>query len=310
MLAEDLYSNIALRPMGDVDILVPHNQVPEARRVLEQLGYQPEAAILTPWGSVDQISKSIGMFTKVTADGGPFDPSTRLGTGFAQDRRPRAVVIDLHWNLINTHWFKQATHLDMGDLWDRAKLIELSGQQTHQLCPEDTLLHLCIHQALKHHLVDLKDYLDIDQLVRSGKVDWEAFAERAQGVRLRAACYHALRFTQALFTTPIPDGLMATLRPDPFRRWLVNRFVTPERRLLNDHLTISVPQGFLLNLLMVDRWRDLARVGLAMLWPDTQWLTQRHRMAGAGRLHPRLWHLSRLLRYVLALLKRPQPGAA
>jgi len=74
--------------------------------------------------------------------------------------------------------------------------------------------------------------------------------------------------------------------------------------LLNDDLAINVPQGFLLNLLMVDRWRDLARVGLAMLWPDVEWLSQRHRMSEAGRLQLRLWHLGRVLRYVLALLKR------
>jgi len=100
---------------------------------------------------------------------------------------------------------------------------------------------------------------------------------------------------------------MVALRPDPLRRWLVGRFVTPEKRLL-DGLIISVPQGFLLNLLMVDRWRDMARVGLTIVWPDARWLTQRHRMAGVGRLHPRLWHLGRLVGYVLALLKRSSPG--
>jgi glycosyltransferase involved in cell wall biosynthesis len=291
VLAEDLYPNIALRPMSDVDLLVPYDRVPEAREVLERLGYQPEAAVLTPWGSVDQVSKSIGMFTKEAAD----------------DGQPMAVVVDLHWNLINTYWLKQATYLDMAEFWERARPIELSGQPTHQLCPEDTLLHLCIHQALKHHLIDLKDYLDIDQLVRSGRVDWESFVERAQVVRFRAACYHALRFTQSLFSTPIPDWVMVALRPDPLRRWLVSHFVTPEKRLLND-LTISVSKGFLLNLLMADRWQDLAHVCLSMLWPDTQWLSQRHRMAGVGRLHPRLWHLRRLVRYVLALLKRSSPG--
>lgn len=286
VLAEDLYPSIGLRPMSDVDILVPRDRVPDARRVLEQLGYQPEAAVLTPWGSIDQITKSIGMFTKETEEG-----------------NRTAVVIDLHWDLINIHWLKQVTRLEMADLWNCARPIQLSGQPTHQLCPEDTLLHLCIHQALKHHLIDLKDYLDMDQLVRSRKLDWETFVARAQAVRLRVACYHALHFTQTLFCTPIPDGVMAALRPDLLRRWLVHCFVTPEKRLLNHSLTISVPLGFLLNLLMVDRWRDLARVGLAILWPDAQWLTQRHRMAGAGRLHPCLWHLSRLVRYVLALLK-------
>jgi len=67
-----------------VDILVPYDRVPDTRRVLERLGYQPEAEILTPWGSIDQITKSIGMFSKETEEG---------------DRT--AVVIDLHWDLIN-----------------------------------------------------------------------------------------------------------------------------------------------------------------------------------------------------------------
>jgi len=40
ILAENLYPNPALRPMSDLDILVPHDRVLDAREVLERLGYR------------------------------------------------------------------------------------------------------------------------------------------------------------------------------------------------------------------------------------------------------------------------------
>lgn len=39
-----------------------------------QLGYHPESEVVTPWGTIDQITKQIGMFQKdvdgFLADGG------------------------------------------------------------------------------------------------------------------------------------------------------------------------------------------------------------------------------------------------
>ncbi|MCP4365035.1 MAG: nucleotidyltransferase family protein [Planctomycetes bacterium] len=60
-LAQVVYSNIALRPMGDIDILVKKNDLPKAKELLLELGYTPikEVDIATACAYSQHISPMI-----------------------------------------------------------------------------------------------------------------------------------------------------------------------------------------------------------------------------------------------------------
>jgi hypothetical protein len=285
LLAETLYPTIGMRPMADLDLLVPHDHVPEARSVLEGLGYAPEPGLITPWGAVDQLSRHIGMFQKPMADGG--------------------ATVDLHWHLVHGYWFEKASGISMEEVWDSVQPVTVAGQAALQLAPEHLLIHLCLHQVEKHLFVDLKDYLDIDLIIRSGFLsDWDAFIRQAATWRLRSVCYHALRFTQTLFGTPIPRSVFASLAPGWLRTRAVDWTVTPDQCLASTVGEVPPWHGHILHMAMVDRLRDMARLFVGLLWPDKRWLLHRAQALGGDLRHPRLWHWGRLVRYALALINQ------
>ena len=288
--SETLYPSIGARPMVDIDILVPDGDVPEAARILLDLGYRPEAAILTAKDGIDridQLTKSIGTFHQENVNAIDYPQSP----------------IDLHWNLINVRWFRLASHWPMDELRARAIPVEIGRTQTLALHPLDAILHLAYHQAVKHHLTDVKDFLDLDLLCRRDPEALYDLPARARSARFRSATYHALTFSRALFNTPIPERVLEELCPDPLRLYLVRRIVNPELLLQSQTPRINIARGFLLNVLMIDRWRDLLKIGFRSIWPDALWLKQRMEMAGASPGNARLWHLRRLGRYVTQALR-------
>jgi hypothetical protein len=84
---------------------------------------------------------------------------------------------------------------------------------------------------------------------------------------------------------------LLSLRPSALRRLLIKRFVTPES-VLAGHDIRHGWQRYLLLLLLVDRFRDRARLIFRTLWPEEEWLTARY---GAPTTHRQ--HLWRLLRH-------------
>lgn len=289
LLAEKLYPSIGMRPLADLDLLVPSDRVPEARSVLESVGFVPEPGLITPLGIVDQITRHCGMFGKHTANG--------------------ATSVDLHWHLVSSHWFKEASGVCMEEVWEKAQPVIVAGQGTLQLAPDHLLVHLCLHQVEKHLFVNLKGYLDIDLIIRSGfRSDWDDFVRQAIRWRLRGVCYHALRFTQALFGTPIPSGALERLAPHGLRTQVVEWIVTPEQCLRDALIEIPPWRGHALHMSLVDRPRDLARLLGGLLWPDERWLLHRAQALGGDLNHPRVWHWSRLMHYGLALIRQALTG--
>jgi glycosyltransferase involved in cell wall biosynthesis len=286
--AETVFPSIGARSMYDIDLLVSESQVPDTARVLSELGYRPEEAVVSPTGEIDRLTKSIGTFTQSKADlpGAPQSP------------------LDLHWDLINVRWFRVATRWSTDEIRARAVPVRIGDTSALALDPLDQILHFSYHQAVKHHLIDTKDYLDLDLLCRRHPESLDALPARAHEARLRSTCYHALTFTRELFNTPVPESVLVALRPDPLRLWLVRRFVSPDRLLGADLPSINVARGFLLNALMFDRRRDFARAALRAVWPEHAWLRQRMAMAGCSDRSPRLWHLKRLGSYLVGVFRR------
>jgi hypothetical protein len=273
--------------MCDIDLLVSRSKVPDAARALAELGYRPEDAVVSPDGDIDRLTKSIGTFTQSKEDtpGVPQSP------------------VDLHWDLVNVRWFCHASSWSADAILERAVPVQIGDTSALALDPLDQILHFSYHQAVKHHLIDTKDYLDLDLLCRRHRESLDALPARAREARLGSTCYHALFFARELFNTPISESVLSALGPNPLRSWLIGRLVTPERLLGDDLPRISVPRGFLLNLLMMDRRRDMALAVGRALWPEEEWLRQRMAMAGCSGQSARLWHLRRLGGYLLDLFR-------
>jgi len=103
--------------------------------------------------------------------------------------RRQTTVIDLHWHVVATGAVRRHFELPTGAFFERAVPGRVGDTDVLVLSPEDTLLHLCVNSGLGGGR-RLRGLLDVDAVVRSGRVDLGTFAERARAAaveRLLAA---------------------------------------------------------------------------------------------------------------------------
>lgn len=160
-LAHHAYPEPALRPLRDIDILVPRDQVSDAFAALLVAGYvQLEPAEMA------------------LAD------IVRLDKHMPPLASPGGTVIELHHRLWEPHGrLDHATPL-ANDAAIHARAIAAGGLRF--LAPADLLAHLIVHAVYSHRL-DCGPLLlsDIASLLKVAPADWPGFwqAARAQGWR-------------------------------------------------------------------------------------------------------------------------------
>jgi putative nucleotidyltransferase-like protein len=264
-LAETLYPHPALRPCGDLDLLIRRETLESADHLLLGLGYHrlPDA---------HSFQFDLG-----------FDRATLY-------EAPPGIRVDLHWGLVSDPRYSWDERESL-TIWDRAVRVRVAGENALGLGPEDLLLYLALHLAVHHALAGLLWYYDLFLVLErwAGTLDWEALVARAARWRTRGALYFALLELETLFGSRAPAGVMAGIEPRGPRagvmKWLL-RHRTPQQRRLLEHL---VP------LLLVDRGRDLPGTLRRTLLPAPTWLEARYAGLGvSSRLGFYLEHYRRL----------------
>jgi hypothetical protein len=194
-LAETVYGNRALRPMRDVDVLVH----PEHREHLGELLLSRGYTLERPWAAAE-------------------DWHLKNDYHLAYRRRLQGLpdaCVELHWDVdLPSRPFR----LDLDAVWARAVPARIAGVSASTLCPEDALLHLCLH-ACKHKLTaSLRIYCDIARLAHSGglRLDWDALVQRAEAADANAFVYAPLLLARDLLDAPVPDAVLGRLRPTSF----------------------------------------------------------------------------------------------
>jgi hypothetical protein len=276
-LAETIYPGGATRPMSDLDLLVEPPDVDAAIAVLERLGY-------------------------AAAPNHTLDFDRRFGTELPMVRSgPAAGCIDLHWGFVDWAWFRATLRESIEAACRRARPLQVGATMAWQLSPPDTLVYLSLHMAIHHGYTEVRSFADVDRLVRAGPgLDWEACVRRARDCRAGNTVYFALLFTQRLFGTPIPPGVLTELRPPALIcRW-VERMADPVRGLRGE-LTAGRESQRFLHFLLVDRSADRLRGIVRVFFPGREWVAHRY-----GAVRPLAvwlrcaWHPLHMMRLALA----------
>ncbi len=156
-LAEPLYGNIALRPMGDLDLLLQRQDVPRALEALEQAGYRQAHAEPRPGAHLAHEVEL--MLYRVT------QPD---------------LLVELHWSLFDAAFYRERLPMDW--FWQTATEARLGDAPARVLGHVAQLLHLCGHVMLHHqgqrllwrvdvarYLARYGDALDIDLLAEMAR---------------------------------------------------------------------------------------------------------------------------------------------
>lgn len=197
-LARHVYDNIALRPMSDFDLLVKEADLLKANDLLVELGYR-----------VSRNADTEALIAKYYH----LPPLIKAG------KIP--VGIELHWKLERP---SARFEIDTEKLWRRAQPVAFGEARASALCPEDLLLHLCIHASYHHQFrFGLRSLCDIAEIIRHyhSRLDWEQLRKRAEEWGVTKCVYLTLRLTNKLLEANVPHDVLQHLRPKELRHSFV-----------------------------------------------------------------------------------------
>ena len=243
-LAEDLYHDPTLRPMTDVDLLIPQDAIPVAREIMTAAGYEEEEGDLRE-DFQEEFRSEISYFRA----------------------RPLPARVEIHWSLLN---------FGGQEAWT-AEALERSVMtaEGRRLTDEDTLLYLAAHAAYHHQNDRLMWEFDIALLLqaRGAEMDDAVTGDLAQRHRLLMPFRWALE-TGARLGVAIPPHLAGVLEMrhvGRVERWLMRFARDPQRAsIVRNVLTIRSTPG----------WRRRGRLIVAKMFPDRKHLELRHQESG------------------------------
>ncbi len=178
-----------MRPMNDVDVLVPAQQLARAVELLLD-------ARLVPVG---------GVAPSYVVDYAPrFVPSH--GFRDAEDRQ-----LDLHWHVLHSSCQPDA---DV-DFWSASAPVELLGVRTRALCPADELLLVILHGLRWNAIPTYRWVLDAAQLSSGaiGAIDYDRLVEQALKRRVGVALRAGLTYLRRVAEAPVPQSCIDALGP-------------------------------------------------------------------------------------------------
>jgi hypothetical protein len=254
-LAYTVYDDPLCRFKGDLDAWIRLDQLPEATAALGSAGYRVARKEERP----PELVRLIGGEQQMVSD------------------VPGSGLIELQWPAFRGEWVRHTTRINHEAIWERRTPVMIEGRRADAMAPEDMLIHLCLHQAINHQFAKpwLRSLLDVHLVIQRQSPDWEQVAARARSWRVSTVTWTVLGLARQLLGTPVPAQMVVVLSPSAWRRWAV-RQLRLERKLVE-----MSPGGyhhgrFLIQLLLVDRGRDMARLIGRGLFPEGEWLRARY----------------------------------
>lgn len=269
-LAEPVYGNVALRPMSDLDLLLPRQQFAAAVALLAGLNFMP--AYTEAWAGVNLAYENEILLTKSSI----FN-----------------IDLDVHWSLVDSPYYQE--RLPMTWFWQTAQAVQFGAVAAQILGPEAQMLHLCSHLAL-HHGRQTQPVLlwqhDAAALLHAadGRLDWPALLAKAEALELVLPLQQVIEQLLAIWPLPVPAAAVTQLRrlrPSPAE-------VRAFRRLTSHHRPVL--RRFWDDLSAIPGWRRRFHYALLQLFPSPTYMRQRYALP-----HPWLLPVAYPYRWALGL---------
>lgn len=177
------YHDRGARPMGDVDLAVRPERVPEAVEALREAGFTPNEK----------------------------NAARLLAVHHSQAfRHPEGQEVDLHRGML---W---QPALDE-DFWQGSIEAEVAGATVRILNPADQLVHVCVHGAAWNPIPPIRWAADAYRVVKASgeELDWERLVALAERGRLTLPLHDTLAFLSERLEAPIPQETREALARVP-----------------------------------------------------------------------------------------------
>ena len=190
-LAQTLYPQPQLRPMDDLDVLVPYDQSQAALKVIQSIGYY--------FPRQDALAEKMRA-AESTAH------HYHLRSSSASE-----IILEIHFRLLGDEILLPIKEMDW--FWQEREIIGQGQAAFSVLKPEANFLYLCAHTILAHGEFEfrLQRYYDLHLLVSQTRLDWDLILSRAMELGWTYTVKRALVLTYDYFATPVPQWVMDKL---------------------------------------------------------------------------------------------------
>ncbi len=195
------YGDLGLRPMADIDVLVPWADADRALDLLESIGWS-----------------DIGGRTRAQL----YQRYHGSGLGHANGGQ-----LDLHWHLGTPLLLPGDEATSTDDFWEAAVpfVVPDHGIDAVTLCPTDMLLHVIAHGLWAGSASTVRWVADARVVIADGAaIEWDRLVDQAARRRIAPLVADALRYLAVEVEAPVPNTVIDALRAQPVTR--------RERRLL------------------------------------------------------------------------------
>ena len=175
-LADTLYPNPALRVYSDVDLLIHERHLVRVSEYLVGRGYHDKNVDDSP----HRLHGCHGIFQRI----------------FINDETGH--VVELHCD----HLQIGLEPVGMEEIWGRAIEHRFGGATARILANDDLFVQLCVHLR-RHGYERLGWFKDLDLMVRSGQVNWQAVREKAAAQGCLDSVSYALWLLPRMLGTPL-----------------------------------------------------------------------------------------------------------
>jgi Uncharacterised nucleotidyltransferase len=212
-LAELVYPTPALRPMGDIDLLVRKSDLEGVDKLLRTMNY----AVGLPAESLPEWRHDIPYF-------GP--------GGFP--------LVEIHHHIEN-QW-RPLARIPIEDFWKRSRPARIASMETLVFSHEDLLMHLALHLATHFSLGDefvrhVTNLCDIRETCRryGSAIDWALLVKHSQEYEMEKCLYYVLSLARDLVGADVPSPVLTDLRATFRQLPLETRFIT----VVNSRVAVS-----------------------------------------------------------------------
>lgn len=167
-LAAEVYGNVALRQMGDIDLLVKEQDLDRSAGELTSLGYVPNEGYSEEWYRLYHHHLV------------PYHHPAK------------GVTIEIHRSIVPS---RNPSNLDINSLWERARHAKIRDVDALVLSPEDQILHLSMHMSGSDYFIGrVRTLIDISQVVGyfGKQIHWDRVVREAQAGGFAAFIYYPL----------------------------------------------------------------------------------------------------------------------
>jgi len=259
----DCYRDAGLRPMADVDLLVPMDRVQEVAALLRADGWTKHIH-REEWNSVTLEAQQSYNWQK------------------------NGAHLDLHW-----HVDERCTEPGVTDWqWSMVQPLQIKGVTTRQLCPEHLLVHVCSHGMIWNPgQAPFRWLADADYILRryGATFDWSRVLEASERMNVRLVLRHGLTYAAAELRLPVPAAVLAELNGRKYGWSERHAYHSTTHPSQGGRLGRGLKVGRLLGRVagegsLVERWQRVSRF-MCTRWgarnlPEALWLVVRKLITG------------------------------